>query len=319
MSLVDLCTFFFLLFCLVRQKPEDTRMKTGKSRIGTKAHVQAVRERERRMVATIFVAIVLVIILISAYFAYSFMNQQPSQHINLEDQETNSGNSFKAAIVDHLSLTFPNQTFIQTATNILKQTGYTVDYYSGEKVTVDLYRNLAKQGYKLIILRVHSTATSGSDYSQTQVSLFTSERYDKTKYVTDQLADRLTMVAFSGYELSKGNTYFGIPPSFILKSVDGKFQDTVVIMMGCEGLSNTIMAKAFEYKGARAYIGWNGPVTASHTDQVTTYLLQKLIDENQTIGQSLQNALNDLGPDPTYKSQMICYPYEAGEETINKP
>lgn len=294
-------------------------MKAKKKNVGTKAQIHALKERERRTATAIFLALILIIIVISAYVTYSLIYQPSHQSGNAENQETDSENQFRVAIVDHLSLTFPNQTFVETATDILEQAGYTVDYYSGEKVTVDLYRNLAKHGYKLIVLRVHSTATSGSDYSESQGSFFTSERYDKTKYINDQLADRLTMVAFSGYELSKGNTYFGIPPSFITRSLDGRFQDTVVIMMGCEGLSNTIMAKAFEYKGARAYIGWNGPVTASHTDQVTTYLLQRLIDENQTIEQSLQGALNVLGPDPTYKSQMTVYPYEAGEETINEP
>lgn len=294
-------------------------MKTGKNRVGTKASVQAARERQRRIATTIFAAIVLVIVLVSAYFVHAFMNQQPSQPTNLGNQETSPENPFKAAIVDHLSLTFSNQTFIRTATNILKQAGYTVDYYSGEKVTVDLYRNLAKHGYKLIILRVHSTATSGVDLSESPGTLFTSERYDKTKYIDEQLNDRLAMVSFSEYELSKGITYFGIPPSFITTCIDGKFQNTVIIMMGCEGLSNPLLAEAFEYKGAEVYIGWNGGVTASHTDQVTAYLLQKMLVENLTIRQSLQNALDELGPDSEYKSQMICYPFESGEETISKP
>jgi hypothetical protein len=62
----------------------------------------------------------------------------------------------RAAIIDQLSLTQPNPDFAASATSILEQAGYAVDYFPGEQVTVDLYRNLPTHDYDLIILRVHS-------------------------------------------------------------------------------------------------------------------------------------------------------------------
>ncbi|GAG23053.1 unnamed protein product, partial [marine sediment metagenome] len=62
----------------------------------------------------------------------------------------------RAVIVDQLSLSQRNPDFTASATDILEQADYTVDYFPGEQVTVDFYRNLPTHGYDLIILRVHS-------------------------------------------------------------------------------------------------------------------------------------------------------------------
>jgi hypothetical protein len=235
---------------------------------------------------------VVVIIVVSILFVYYLLSMRPPSN-----ETPSQPFQFKAAIVDHLSLTAPNQTFIQTATNILEKAGYMVDYYSGEKVNVEFYRNLPTHGYSLMVLRVHSTFTDES------VALFTSESYSY-KYRDEQLADRLGAVAFSKEEADKGIMYFGIMPSFVKQSMKGTFNNTVIIMMGCDGLMYTPMAEAFVQKGARVYISWSGPVSASHTDQATTQLLQHLITERQTIKQ----AVAEIEPDPTNGSILKYYP-----------
>jgi hypothetical protein len=284
-------------------------MKTEKKRVGTKAEIRAIKEKERRMATAIFLVFILLIVIFSSYFTYNFLNQP-------QNQTTNPASSqLKAAIVDQLSLTFPNQTFIETATNTLKQAGYSVDYYLGENVTVEFYRNLPTHGYGLIILRVHSTAT-GPTKSEVPVTLFSSERYDKAKYIYEQVTDQLVGVAFSQDEFEKGITYFGIFPAFITQSMNSRFQNTIIIMMGCQGLDNTLMAKAFVEKGAKVYIGWNMGVTASHTDTATTYLLQHFLIEKLTLRQSVSETFREVGFDPTYKSVLIYYPPEAAEQTI---
>ncbi len=261
------------------------------------------KERERSIATVIFLAFLLLIITISAYFAHTFLNQ--SQTINP------SSSQLRAAIVDQLSLTFPNQTFIQTATNILKQAGYTVDYYPGERVTVEFYRNLPTYNYGLIILRVHST-TGG----QPLIALFTSETYSKSKYVYEQLTCKVCPVAYSTEEASIGIGYFGITPSFVESSMNGKFANTIVIMMGCEGLHNTKMAEAFTEKGAKVYISWSRAVLASHTDRATSRLLQYLITKKETIKQGVNDVMKEVGADPAYESLLTYYPVKAGEQKI---
>jgi hypothetical protein len=222
---------------------------------------------------------------------------------------------FKAAIVDQLSFTQPNQTFIRTATAILTEAGFTVDYYSGSEVSVELYRNLPTCGYRLIILRVHSSATDLQG-RRGPVTLFTSERLSHTKYVYEQLTDQLLGVGYSIEEKERGIIYFGITPLFVANSMKGRFQDTIIIMMGCEGLNNTFMAKAFVEKGAKVYIGWNQGVLASHTDSAVSHLLRKFLLEKLTLKESVQETLKEVGFDPVYKSLLIYYPIEAGSCVI---
>ena len=106
--------------------------------------------------------------------------------------------------------------------------------------------------------------------------------------------------------------YFDITPTFVENSMEGRLNDTTIIAMGCEGLNYTSMAEAFIQKGAKAYIGWNGSVSVNHTDDATISLLRHLITENQTIKEAVKETMNDVGPDPTYKSILIFYPDKAG-------
>jgi hypothetical protein len=279
-------------------------MKTEKKRVGTKAEIRAIKEKERRIATAIFLVFILLIVVFSSYFTYNFLNQPQNQTTNPTSSQ------LKAAIIDQLSLTIPNQTFIQTATNTLKQAGYTVDYYPGEKITVEFYRNLPTHGYSIIILRVHSTISRPGTPQAT--FLFSSEPYTQTKYVYEQLADRVVRVAF----VDEGPFYFGISPLFTSNSMQGKFKNTIIIMMGCGGLEYTSMAQAFIEKGAKVYISWNSSISASHTDQATIRLLQHLITEKQTINQTIENTMKEVGPDSAYNSTLSYHPLEAGEQTI---
>ena len=220
----------------------------------------------------------------------------------------------KVALVDHLSLTCPNESFINTVTQILEQAGYTVDYYPGEEVTVEFYRNLPTHNYDIIVLRVHSLATAieGEELVEIPVTLFTSEDYSQTRYLKEQLSGQLIIAHYSVSD----PRYFGIAPRFITTSMSGEFQDTTVVTMGCAGLNNTTMAEAFVEKGAKVYISWDGGVQARHTDLAVTHLLQHLVTEKQTITQAVENTMKEVGPDPVYHSVLLYYPPESGDYAI---
>jgi hypothetical protein len=96
----------------------------------------------------------------------------------------------------------------------------------------------------------------------------------------------------------------------------GKFNNTVIIMMGCSGLSATNMAKAFIEKGAKAYIGWQGSITLDHSDKGTLYLLQQLLIKKQTIYNSLKNTMREIGPDPLFDIPLFYYPEDMKDEVI---
>lgn len=242
-----------------------------------------------------------VVFIILCLFIYFFLNSpnQPNPNIPVFEQ------GLKAAIIDHLSISQPNEDFWQTSKAVLEEGGFKVDYYPGEDVTVDFYRGLPSQDYHLIVFRVHSTATPASaEFESEDVLFFTSEEYSTAKHVSEQLSMQVARVRFT-YDLS--HAYFGINQRFVKDSMKGRFNDTVIVMMGCEGLKYTGMAEAFIERGASVYVSWNGPVGMEHTDRATTYLLQQLIAENQTIGKAVTETRNEIGSDPVHGSTLEFY------------
>ncbi len=211
----------------------------------------------------------------------------------------------KAVIVDQLQLTSPNPEFVTDATALLEGNGYQVDYYPGEDVTVDLYRTLPKRGYDLVILRVHSTAEiSRGEEAVKSISLFTNEAYNKIQYYEEQAAGR---VGFASYK-EGGPQYFGITSGFITDSMEGNFDGAVVLMMGCQGLVNEKAAEASTDKGARNFIGWDGLVSADHTDEATQMLLRELVVNKATPEDAIARTMTDVGPDPDFGSQLLAWP-----------
>ncbi len=220
--------------------------------------------------------------------------------------------SAKAAIVDHLSLSFPNQAFVEQCTAMLKAAGYAVEYYPGKEVTVELYRNLPTFGYDLILLRAHSAYI---DEYQT-LAIFSAEPYTKNRYLYDQLRNRVARGQVDNPP--KGDPgCLAITDKFVRFSMKGTFDDAVVVMMGCAGIRGG--AKAFLEKGARAYIGWDGRVSAHHTDRATIRLLERLLVDKQTIRDAVAQTMKDVGQEPKYKSLLLFWPIKAGQYAVPAP
>lgn len=214
----------------------------------------------------------------------------------------------RAAIVDQLSLTQPNPTFVQTATDLLGQAGYAVDYHPGEDVTVEFYRNFPPQPYDLIIFRVHSALGRENDEPADWVTLFTSDAYHETWYVEEQKARRLSKVSY----YKDGPPYFGIMPGFVKSSMKGNLRDTTVVLMGCDGLATETIAKALVEKGAKAVVSWSGLVSGDHTDVATEHLLRHSVIEGLPLRDAVDRTAAEVGPDPTYGSVLRLYPTEGG-------
>ncbi len=260
--------------------------------------LREIRRRQRRLRFAKRTVALIILVSTSVFLLHSMLNES-SQNPTINSTPT-------AVIVDQLSLTYPNHTFVQTATKILVQAGFRVEYYSGEDVTVDFYRSLPTKGYTLIVLRAHSTATWSGNI-EGPVSFFTSERYSTTKHVYEQLTDQVGYVAFSEEEYQRGIRYFGITPLFVLESMTGRFHDPLFIMMGCDGMKNPLMAKALVKQGVSVYVGWNGQVSAGRTDSATIRLLQNLILEKETTQEAVEKAMSTVGPDLVDNSILEYY------------
>jgi hypothetical protein len=231
----------------------------------------------------------------------------------------NNGGELKAVIVDQLSSVQENDAFIGNVTEELENYGFEVDLCQGGNVTVDLYRDMATHGYKLIIFRAHSGLLAENEVTQDRTVLFTNEEYSQLKHYDDQLRDRLVMARVD----EDHPMVFGIPPKFIRESMEGRFDDAVVIMMGCEGLFLRDLAQAFVDKGASVYVGWNGTVELYYIDEATPYLIEQLCSGNRTIKEAVVNTMdvNGIGPDPEHGSGLQyypTYPSDIGDKTLQE-
>jgi len=91
----------------------------------------------------------------------------------------------------------------------------------------------------------------------------------------------------------------------------GDFDGATIIMMGCDGLLFDNTPKALVDKGAKAVIGWDGLVSAAHTDAATERLLQYLVVDGLTMGQAVQKTLAEVGTESSYENSLRVYPEEA--------
>ena len=211
----------------------------------------------------------------------------------------------RAVIVDQLSLTQPNPEFISDARGTLAAAGYTVEYISGEDVTVDIYRSLPDRDYDLVLLRVHAGITTeineatGERTGTEYVSLFTGEAYDEGKYSDEQL-NRLGSARYD----ENSDPLFGIGPVFVDDSMEGDFGGALVVMMGCDGLRSQRTAEAFLDRGASAFVSWTKPISASHTDRATESLLQRLLIDELPVEDAVAQTAEEVGPDPVYEGEL---------------
>jgi hypothetical protein len=260
-----------------------------------KGETEKFAQNKRLIYATI--AIITIIILASIFF-YIHPNQ-PSQP--------------KAAIIDQLSssqlaqaIRHPNQTFIATAKELLFKRFSIVDYYS-DNATVDQYKNLASVGYKLIIWRAHSALDLNSKY----IAISTSDKYGSKNYGQYLENGQLTVCNITGYY------YFGITPKFVEELMGGRFEDTVIIFMSCNGLKQGYYktAETFEKKGVKVFISWDGWIDPSDNDHATALLLDYLINKNNTINEAVGNIPQYSSP--LYGlSKLNYYPLEVGNYHI---
>jgi len=207
-----------------------------------------------------------------------------------------------AALVDQIALTNQNTEFTDQALAYLNEAGFSTDVYKGEEITVEFFRTLSEKGYQLILFRTHSTNILNETQPGGPVFLFTSELYDKSKYVKEQLANRIGRVKLLYDDNSP--LYFAIMSGFVRHDMVGRFDDTLIIIGGCQSLGTSDLAQALLDRGASAVVGWDEWVDLAHNDQALLHLLRGLTTEQLTLEQAVRKTMNEIGPDPAYDSTL---------------
>jgi len=245
---------------------------------------------DRKLLYGIFLVTIIILISLAAYFFVLKSNPE----------------SWTAAIIDQLTIQdqLDNPNFRDQGASILNTSGYDVKYYSGGTITVNFLKDLPAKGEKILLLRTHSAVRDNTDW----VDIFTSELYLSGKYFDLAESKQISKAQMYSFE----EWYFAIGPRFINQTMRGHFDgDCLVILMGCNSLNQTSMAKALVGKGARAVIGWTSWVEANYTDTFTLELLQYLLAENpytiQEAVDKINQEIKNNQPNP-FNSKLAYYP-----------
>jgi|WetSurMetagenome_2_1015567.scaffolds.fasta_scaffold419413_1 hypothetical protein len=216
------------------------------------------------------------------------------------------GTQLKAAIIDQLGSLYPNEQFIQEVSRELENIGYAVTFFKGDQITVDLLQKLPAWGFKLIIFRVHTNVPPRGQLSAGKTFLFTSEPYRQSMYVSQQLSDRIVPARVD----ENSPQYFAVSSDFLARFSQGKFNQSVIIMMGCASLRSTDMAEAFISRGALIYTGWTASVKLDFVDDFTIDLIKNLCVKDTSFKKAIYQTAQEKGIDPTYHSTFSYYPSE---------
>ncbi len=197
-----------------------------------------------------------------------------------------SPHGLRAVLVDGLSVSYPNPSFTNNVTKTLSSAGYSVDYIGPDKFTVDNFANLPSEGYSLVIIRAHTA----------HAALITSEPYTASKHVFEQLAGYVSPASI-GIPVE----YFAVTAQFITSQSHGRFQNSVIVLMGCgDPGDRETFAAAFADRGASYLIGFDNSVSAQFTDSETSTLVSALAHGN-TVQESVSLA---SASDPVYRGQF---------------
>ena len=231
----------------------------------------------------------------------------------------------KAVIIDQLYDELPNDDFHTKTTEYLEKAGFQVDIITTKDVTIDFYKNLPKMNYKYVIVRTHGAENSND------VVLFTGERYTEDKYIQEQLfgqvkkatplleisykididnsskwivvneTDRYMIIPANPVDDTR-NDFFAISSELVKHGMNGKFDDTIFILGGCNTLSNPSLAKSLIDRGASVVLGWDNAVSNVDNDRAILFVLSGIFENNLELNHVLKNM-----PD-FFQPKFMAYP-----------
>ncbi len=267
----------------------------GKKPKGIRRKVVTDKKRVPKLYTIIAFLVVISLVISVSYYLVNYVFV-PNSSTNGNGGGTVDG-SLKAALVDALYATLPNEGFTGSLTETLEEAGFEVDVFQGAGVTVDFLKSMAG-GYNLVILRMHSALDNDGE-----LFLFTAEPYSVGKYIDEQYF-RLVKEA---YATDDSQSVFAVNWGFIKRGMTGKFNGTLVIAMGCDGTGDQRIIDEFMNQGAVGYISWNGPVLLYHSDAATLDLVEGLYLEELSVEDAIDGTNSQVGADPTWGSILEYY------------
>lgn len=203
----------------------------------------------------------------------------------------------RAAFIDALQSASPSNEFSDSLRETLLAAGFEVDVFHDTAITVEFLKNFGAN-YNLTILRMHSALSSNNE-----LYLFTAEPYCRDKYQPEQ---QFGLVK-EAYTTNASDSVFAVNWGFIKRCMTGRFNGTLVILMGCEGSCDPQIFREFINQGAIGCVGWSGPVLLSHSDRAVLHLLECLYLKNLRLEDALSDTNKEIGKDPCWGTILERY------------
>ncbi|MEM2149890.1 MAG: hypothetical protein QXO46_08490 [Nitrososphaerota archaeon] len=250
------------------------------------------KKRQPKTFIIILVVVFSIIISGAIYYILIVGSSQPTQ---------SKPTFLKAVIIDGLSEDAPNPKLISEMRRILESAGYTVIIFNGSNVNIELFKKLPTTSSSLIIMRLHGGRI------QQPIGLFIgsgifAEPFDENKYKYEYLSGYfLKGVAYVG-----GKEYFVITPHYVSEKFEGKFPNSIVVVLSCYSMWDQVLASAFIERGASAFIGIDHKADINYLDKVGLELV-KLLSQKIDVEEAVSRVLEDIGPDPTTGAKILSY------------
>lgn len=216
-----------------------------------------------------------------------------------------------AVIIDQLNDSIPNKYFQDKATQYLELAGYKVDIYNTEDITVDFYKNLPSMNYEYIVIRTHGLEDIENNNG---TYLFTGEKYDINKYISEQLSGQLGKGA-PIYEEERNlieddivtleeSMYFLVGSKWVDEQMVGDFPDSVILIGGCESLRNKDLATSLIWRGASEVVGWDRTIGSIENDRVMLEFLEKTLVDKKVIEEVVIELNTKFSQDLQFSSEL---------------
>ena len=243
----------------------------------------------------------------------------------------------RAAIIDQLHDDLPSQYFQDRATELLETAGYEVEIFTTIQLTVDFYKSIPSMNYEYIVFRTHAIGNEGPDAAGKEpVSLFTGEKYRDDKYITEQLSGQIgkgapymSSVLDVSVDLSEltnsnktsieidvtatsqvvddSNPYFLIGSKYVDDIMEGRFNDSVLVLGGCSTLSSPTLAKSLINRGASSVIGWDNLVGSINNDNTILEFLENHLINEMEIEDAVEAAMSKVPKGSQYNATFSYY------------
>ena len=216
-----------------------------------------------------------------------------------------------AAIIDQLHESIPNERYQQKTLEYLENAGYDVDIYTTEDITVDFYKKLPSMNYKFIYIRTHSLEVAQLGNS---TFLFTGEKYDIDKHISEQLSGHVQKAiplsfqssdeAIKNVRVDPDENYFVIGSKLMDELTIGEFPQSVIIIGGCESVRNHDLAKSLILRGASTVIGWDRSIGSMENDIVILALLEEILINKTGLHDAIISVTEEFSPNLQYSSEL---------------